>query len=346
MPNATSVHEIAARLLEPFDEKTELEWIITACGGQGSDIWAQCTPYVDNRAIQRRLDAVVGAFNWRNEFKPGPDDKYGGVVCGISIRHPETGEWITKHDGAEGSKTEPMKGGLSNAMKRAAVQWGIGRYLYDAPEPYRASISKTKNKIHCQKWNTKAKENFYWAPPALNLDLVAKRREAEAGREIRRMATQDPPSSPATERAPEPAPTASQPPTPPPAATPRPEAAKALEFIRTCPADKLDACEARLAEKAETYSREESQALKTALANRRQELGAAVAQGLPTGADLLRNRVRAKLVEMKCPPAELDDWLDACLNHADRSGSDPVEFAAGAPWVPKATPKPVQQSIF
>jgi len=32
--------------------------------------------------------------------------------------------------GAENSDIEPVKGGLSDSFKRAAVQWGIGRYLY------------------------------------------------------------------------------------------------------------------------------------------------------------------------------------------------------------------------
>jgi len=83
-------------------------------------------PYVTNRAIQERLDDVCGAENWRNEFKPW---KENSQLCGISIKID--GEWVTKWDGAEDTHIEPIKGGLSGAMKRAAVQWGIGRYLYD-----------------------------------------------------------------------------------------------------------------------------------------------------------------------------------------------------------------------
>lgn len=50
----------------------------------------------------------------------------GGVECGISIKID--GEWITKWDAAENTQVEAVKGGRSGAMKRAAVQWGIGRY--------------------------------------------------------------------------------------------------------------------------------------------------------------------------------------------------------------------------
>ena len=98
--------------------------------------------YVTNRAIMDRLDEVCGPENWKNEFMPGPN---GGVVCGLSIR-VERGEgsvgsggfaeWITKWDGAENTDIEAVKGGLSSSMRRAAVQWGIGRYLYKLPSQW------------------------------------------------------------------------------------------------------------------------------------------------------------------------------------------------------------------
>src|SRR5690606_35268028 len=45
-------------------------------------------------------------------------------------------EWITKWDGAENTDVQAVKGGLSSSMRRAAVQWGIGRYLYRLPSPW------------------------------------------------------------------------------------------------------------------------------------------------------------------------------------------------------------------
>lgn len=94
---------------------------------------ARVVPYVTNRAIMDRLDQVCGPENWRNEYLPGPN---GGLLCGISIRlvrEDHTAEWVTKWDGAENTQLEPVKGGLSASMRRAAVQWGIGRYLYRIP---------------------------------------------------------------------------------------------------------------------------------------------------------------------------------------------------------------------
>ena len=86
--------------------------------------------YVTNRAIQNRLDEVGGTENWYNEFKPWHSTgKRESQLCGISLYFEERG-WITKWDGAEDSDIEPIKGGLSDSMKRAANQWGIGRVLY------------------------------------------------------------------------------------------------------------------------------------------------------------------------------------------------------------------------
>jgi len=84
--------------------------------------------YVTNRAIMNRLDSVVGAQNWKQSFK----EIHKGIICSLSIRFTESGEWITKEDGADLTDIEPTKGGLSDSMKRAAVQFGIGRYLYDS----------------------------------------------------------------------------------------------------------------------------------------------------------------------------------------------------------------------
>lgn len=89
--------------------------------------------YVDSRAIQRRLDKVVGRENWQNYFEvtqSAPDGETT-FVCKLSIYSEEKGEWLTKSNGAGTTDIEPIKGGLSSAFKRAASMWGVGRYLYD-----------------------------------------------------------------------------------------------------------------------------------------------------------------------------------------------------------------------
>ena len=118
------------RLAAPFPP-ADVEWKPGATTRDKSKGLAMC--YISSRAVQNRLDDVCGPADWRNEFRPGPE---GGVLCGISVyveRADGTAEWITKWDGSESTDIEAVKGGLSGSMKRAAVQWGIGRYLYDLP---------------------------------------------------------------------------------------------------------------------------------------------------------------------------------------------------------------------
>ena len=99
-------------------------------------------PYVTNRAIQNRLDESVGPENWYNSYKPWHGaGKKEAQLCGIAIYFEGRG-FITKWDGAEDSDIEPVKGGLSDSMKRAAVQWGIGRVLYSLNDTVWVDIEK------------------------------------------------------------------------------------------------------------------------------------------------------------------------------------------------------------
>lgn len=121
-------HETHKQLLAPFSD-SELEWRLQWTNNEKTSGIA--VPYITNRAIQNRLDTVVGFENWKNEYIPWHSDgKKASQICGISIYFESRKEWVTKYDGAENSDIEPVKGGLSDSMKRAAVQWGLGRYLY------------------------------------------------------------------------------------------------------------------------------------------------------------------------------------------------------------------------
>ena len=83
--------------------------------------------YKDARCDQNILDEVVGPFNWKREHTR--DNRN----CIVSIKNPETGEWISKEDTGTESNTEKEKGLASDSFKRACFNWGIGRELYTAP---------------------------------------------------------------------------------------------------------------------------------------------------------------------------------------------------------------------
>lgn len=124
--------DVSKKLQAPFPP-ADIHWRVGQAGSYNGKTWVKILAYIANRDVQNRLDDVVGCENWKNEYREGPK---GGTICGIAIRNPDTQEWICKYDGAENTDIEAVKGGLSDAMKRAAVQWGIGRYLYDLGETY------------------------------------------------------------------------------------------------------------------------------------------------------------------------------------------------------------------
>lgn len=148
------------KLKEPFS-LFDVEWRIQSAG-KTSKVWAMCLVYVTNRAIMDRLDDVCGPENWKNEYAPAPD---GGILCGISIRLD--GEWITKWDGAEKTAIDAVKGGLSGSMKRAGVQWGIGRYLYKVKENWAKVSPDGEYKGAYKDKDTNKYVNFKWTPPSL-----------------------------------------------------------------------------------------------------------------------------------------------------------------------------------
>ena len=87
----------------------------------------------------------MGPENWYNDYKPWHGNgKKDAQICGISIYFEGKG-FITKWDGAEDSDIEPIKGGLSDSMKRSAVQWGIGRVLYKMTKPLWVKIEQKGN---------------------------------------------------------------------------------------------------------------------------------------------------------------------------------------------------------
>ena len=123
--NFMNIEEILKKLKSPFPYE-DIDWKVQVTNKDKTR--GMAVPYLDSRAIQKRLDDAVGAMNWTNEFMLWQDKSQ---ICGIGLYDAERGAWVMKYDGAENTDIEPVKGGLSDSFKRAAVLWGIGRYLYD-----------------------------------------------------------------------------------------------------------------------------------------------------------------------------------------------------------------------
>jgi hypothetical protein len=147
-------------LREPFPEQ-DIEWRVSRCGETNKGIWADVVAYVSARAIQDRLDEVVGPERWQTSYTFIGTD--AGVICKLSILCG--GQWIAKEDGAEQTDIESFKGGISSALKRAGSAWGIGRYLYDLDGGFAKIVEKGAPGARYAQ--TKDRKPFYWVPPKL-----------------------------------------------------------------------------------------------------------------------------------------------------------------------------------
>ena len=122
-----------ADLKKPFPPES-VHWRV---GSTNKDkTMALALAYIDARDVMDRLDEVCGADGWDCSYDVA--DKR--VICTIGIyfywmdgETKKDERWVRKSDGAGDTAIEGEKGGISDALKRAAVVWGIGRYLYRLP---------------------------------------------------------------------------------------------------------------------------------------------------------------------------------------------------------------------
>ena len=124
------------KLKRPFPLKA-VHWRIGAINRDKTS--AIALAYIDARDAMQRLDEVVGPANWQCRY-PLADN--GLLICEIGLNvdaatglsmPSAAGNWIWKANGAGDTQVEAEKGKASDAFKRAAVLWGIGRYLYALP---------------------------------------------------------------------------------------------------------------------------------------------------------------------------------------------------------------------
>jgi hypothetical protein len=135
-----------AELRKPLSAK-DISWRVGRVREDGTK--GQALPYIKPRVIQDLLDDVIGPENWRNSFVPNPMAGNPSLISVIEIL--VNGQWVAKSDGAQLDDVTPesnnkeiaIKGMYSDAFKRAAVMWGIGRYLYAFEAPW-VELTNTK----------------------------------------------------------------------------------------------------------------------------------------------------------------------------------------------------------
>lgn len=118
--------EIVPRLVRPFPVE-DVEFRVS--GRKDANGMSQVVAYIDARLVQERLDEVVGPENWSFDWEPV------GVNAAevMSAKGTLVIFGVAKSDIGTAGNFEKSKGAVSDALKRAAVHWGIGRYLYSLP---------------------------------------------------------------------------------------------------------------------------------------------------------------------------------------------------------------------
>ena len=123
--------EVWRKLAEPFPPG-EVQWRVEALSRDKKR--ALVVPYVDARTVLDRLEKVVGPEGWHDAYEVLSDaerlvkDERGERrerLCEVKCRLTVLG--VTKEDVGEG---DSLKAAFSDALKRAAVKFGVGRYLY------------------------------------------------------------------------------------------------------------------------------------------------------------------------------------------------------------------------
>lgn len=98
-----------------------IRWrVLTSKGGI-----SRIVAYQDARDVQKVLDHVCGPENWENK----PMNINGKLYMAIRIKIDDS--WVSKADVGTETTIESVKGEASDALKRAAVAWGIFRDIYE-----------------------------------------------------------------------------------------------------------------------------------------------------------------------------------------------------------------------
>ncbi len=126
---AKSTNDIYQKLREPFESKF-ISWRVTARSKDSTK--AQIAYYIDARAVQHRLNTVLGVDGWNFTYKESEKDN--SVHGRLEVRVGK--EIVVREDvGYPNSedKQEMLKDAVSDALKRCAVHFGVGHFLYALP---------------------------------------------------------------------------------------------------------------------------------------------------------------------------------------------------------------------
>lgn len=152
-----STKALLKQLKDPFDPKF-IKWRVGATNSEKTKGIALA--YLDAREVKKRLDDVMGITKWKDELIRV---EKGGFICNLYLKIED--EWIPRSNAGEDSNMAAIKGGASDAFKRAASKWGIGHYLYYLPNVWVPIVKQGNSYVLAQ-----TPELPPWAKPNPDLE--------------------------------------------------------------------------------------------------------------------------------------------------------------------------------
>ena len=132
--------------LQELKKEMPFKWRVQSTSEYGSN----CVAYIDARDVQDLFDDVCGAENWQVKYEEHKGNLFASigvnVTKGTAINIDPL--WVWKSDCGTESQVEKQKGEASDAFKRAAVMWGVGRFLYSLGIIKIKEVLKAGSKFH------------------------------------------------------------------------------------------------------------------------------------------------------------------------------------------------------
>lgn len=176
--------------MQPFD-LSAISWKINNYNGEKTK--AMITFHVDARAVQERLNTIIGIENWSFEFSELQQDKgaHGKLIVDFGEKK------VMREDVGypnEVGKKEWYKDAVSDALKRCAVHFGIGHFLYALPS-YWIELEQTAQKFLSNGQNVKIKSwlevEISKIKKAKSIQIIAELPQEEIDNEIEKITTKD-----------------------------------------------------------------------------------------------------------------------------------------------------------
>lgn len=161
------LREVQESLQAPFPEN-QIKWRVVATSNDKTK--GLVAAYLESRDVMNRLDDVVGVENWWDQYFLAfhGDTSRTAIECKLTLRFRVSNSLATEVTKADVSDMYPKieantaKTGYADSFKRAAVKFGIGRYLYYLDKQWVAV--EQKGKSYALKERPKLPD---WATPKL-----------------------------------------------------------------------------------------------------------------------------------------------------------------------------------